>query len=131
MEHQSPSVVADQTAAANPVRNRMATFEVPEHQRFEYWLDMICSIYVQLECDRPHEKALFGEIEFSRIGGLDLTELHANVSRLRRTPLQVSRAGEDYCLIQLQQVGKGVVYQDGRVAVVNPGDFVLYDCTRP
>lgn len=109
----------------------MATFEVAEHQRFEYWMDMICSVYVQLECDRPEARDLFGEIEFSRIGGLDLTELRANVSRVRRTPLHVSRAGEDYCLVQLQQSGKGVVRQDGRMAVVNPGDFVLYDCTRP
>lgn len=116
---------------ACPQRNRMATVEVAEDQRFEYWMDMICSVYVQLECDRPQERALFGEIEFSRIGGLDLTELRANVSRVRRTPLHASRADEDYCLVQLQQAGKGVVRQDGRVAVVNPGDFVVYDCTRP
>ncbi|MGS5087576.1 AraC-like ligand-binding domain-containing protein [Hydrogenophaga sp. A37] len=122
---------AHQTAPVCPPRSRMATGEVPENQRFEYWLDMICSTYVQLECDRPQERALFGEIEFSRIGGLDLTELRANVPRVRRTPLHVSRSGEDYCLVQLQQAGKGVVCQDGRIAVVNPGDFVLYDCTRP
>lgn len=116
---------------ASAQRNRMATGEVPESQRFEYWLDMICSIYVQLECDRPQEKNLFGEIEFSRIGSLDLTELRANVPRVRRTSLHASRSGEDYCLVQLQQVGRGVVCQDGRIAVVNPGDFVVYDCTRP
>jgi AraC-like DNA-binding protein len=131
VESKPPSMSVQPTGPACPLRSRMATVEVPENQRFEYWLDMICSTYVQLECDRPQERALFGEIEFSRIGGLDLTELRANVSRVRRTPLHVSRSGEDYCLVQLQQAGKGVVCQDGRIAVVNPGDFVVYDCTRP
>lgn len=131
MEAQYSSIFAHQAAPACPLRNRMATIEVPENQRFEYWLDMICSVYVQLECDEPRERNLFGEIEFSRIGGLDLTELRANVSRVRRTPLHASRSSEDYCLVQLQQAGKGVVCQDGRIAVVNPGDFVVYDCTRP
>lgn len=131
MDNLPSSAKSHPTGPVCALRNRMATGEVPEHQRFEYWLDMICSIYVQLECDQPQERALFGEIEFSRIGGLDLTELRANVPRVRRTPLHVSRSGEDYCLVQLQQSGKGVVCQDGRIAVVNPGDFVLYDCTRP
>ncbi len=131
METKLPSLNVQPSVPACPLRNRMATIEVPEDQRFEYWLDMICSTYVQLECDRPQERALFGEIEFARIGGLDLTELRANVSRVRRTPLHVSRSGEDYCLVQLQQAGKGMVCQDGRVALVNPGDFVLYDSTRP
>lgn len=131
LEIQHQSSLASQAVQVGALRNRMATIEVPENQRFEYWLDMICSVYVQLECDKPQERDLFGEIEFSRIGGLDLTELRANVSRVRRTPLHASRSSEDYCLVQLQQAGKGVVCQDGRIAVVNPGDFVVYDCTRP
>ena len=33
--------------------------------------------------------------------------------------------------MQVQREGTGTVFQDGRVAVVSPGDFVMYDCTRP
>ena len=112
-------------------RSRMSTASIPQGERFEYWLDMICSTYVQLECDRVAERDMFGEIEFSRIGGLDLTELRSNVERVRRTPLQVAQSSEEYCLVQLQQAGKGMVFQDGRIAVVNPGDYVIYDSTRP
>lgn len=129
--HADPVTLSLDTATAGRARHRLDTQQVPEHQRFEYWLDMICSIYVQLECDKPTARDLFGEIEFSRIGGLDLTELRANVQRVRRTSLHTSRAGEDFCLVQLQQAGTGVVCQDGRIAVVKPGDFVVYDCTRP
>ena len=112
-------------------RQRVSTAAVPTEQRVEYWLDVICAMYVQLECDLPTDRTLFGDIEFSRLGSLDLTLLRSNATRVRRTQSQISRSGEDCCLVQLQREGSGTVLQDGRVASLNPGDFVLYDCGRP
>ncbi len=112
-------------------RQRLSTTEVPEDQRFEYWLDMLCSLYVKLDCDGPDAAAIFGDIEFSRIGSLDLTRLSSNASRVRRTSSKIHSGNEDFCLVQLQQTGRGVVFQDERIAKVEPGDFVMYDCTRP
>lgn len=109
----------------------LSTASVPEDERFAYWLDMICAVYVQLDCEKLHDVRLFGDIEFSRVGSLDLTQLRSNARRLQRTPPQIRKTCDDYCLVQVQREGKGIVCQDGRMAVVNPGDFVMYDCTRP
>lgn len=115
----------------SPHRYRLSTRVVPRGQRSEYWMDMICAMYVQLECDLPKESEVFGDIEFSRLGSLDLTQLRSNARRVRRTASHVSAAGSDYCLVQVQRDGRGVVRQDGRETVVNPGDFVMYDTSRP
>lgn len=109
----------------------LSTTHVPEGQRVAYWLDMICSMYVRLDCEAPQDTELFGDIEFNRLGALDLTHLRSNARRIRRTERQIARSDGDYCLVQIQRAGKGVVCQDGRLAVVHPGDFVFYDTTRP
>lgn len=38
---------------------------------------------------------------------------------------------QDRCLVQIQRGGRSVVRQDGREAMLVPGDFVIYDTTRP
>jgi AraC-like DNA-binding protein len=109
-----------------------STAAVPEQDRYAYWLDMICNTYVQLECDRPSNDAeFFGDISFDRIGVLDLTHLRSNARRIRRTPPLIRSSSEDYCLVQVQREGKGLVCQDGRMAILDEGDCVLYDSTRP
>jgi AraC-like DNA-binding protein len=111
-------------------RKHLSTATVGSDDRFAYWLDMICAMYAQLECDRPSGE-VFGEISFSQLGALDLTELHSNVQCVRRTPSMISHDTRDSSLVQIQRAGRAVVRQDGREARLVPGDFVMYDTTRP
>ena len=110
---------------------RLTTTSVPEAQRFEYWLDLICSLYVQLDCVAPRDANIFGHVEFNRLGNLDFTHLRSNSARIRRTSEQIRNETEDFCLVLIQREGRGMLRQDGRMCVMNPGDFVLTDCTRP
>jgi AraC-like DNA-binding protein len=126
--HQSDAIPSNNVAHS---RQRLSTTAVPLDQRFEYWLEMICSLYVKLDCDGPDSAEIFGDIEFSRIGSLDLTRLSSNASRVRRSQAKIRHGSEEFCLVQLQQLGRGIVCQDDRIAMVEPGDFVMYDCTRP
>jgi hypothetical protein len=43
---------------------------------------------------------------------------------------RVRASGDDYFLVILQRAGQAIVRQDGREAIVRPGDFVFNDCTR-
>ncbi len=109
----------------------LSTESVPESQRIAYWIDMLCTTYVSLDCVVPDDRRLFGDITFNRLGSLDFTHLRANDRRIRRTEDRIRKGGEDYCLVQVQREGKCVACQDGRMALLSPGDFVLYDSTRP
>ena len=115
----------------SPHRKRLSTGGVPAVERFSYWVDMICAMYAQLECERPVDVAVFGDIEFSQLGPLDFTHLRSNVRRVWRTDSMIRHDGQDLCLVQIQRDGRSVVRQDGREAVLVPGDFVIYDTTRP
>lgn len=118
-------------AELSPARKRLSTSVVPRDHRLAYWMDMICSVYARLECDRPADAEVFGEIEFSRLGALDLTALRSSVRRVRRTQSLIRHDDRDSCLVLLQRRGSSVVRQDGREAALGSGDFVLFDTTRP
>ncbi len=110
----------------------LSTADVAERERLAYWTDMVCDAYVQLECD-PSAGAdtIVGEIRVDRLATLELSRVTSTAQQVRRTPARIARASEDYFLVSIQTHGRGRVSQDGRDALLEPGDFALYDSTRP
>jgi len=110
----------------------LSTAAVEPSQRLAYWVDMVCDTYVELECD-PSEGAagIEGEIAADTLATLRLSRVTATAQRVRRTPAKVAASSDDYFLVSIQTEGLGTVSQDGRDARLAPGDFALYDSTRP
>lgn len=131
VETQAASVDALSPLPLSPTRMRLSTDSVPENNRMSYWSDMVCAMYARMECERPTQADMFGEIEFSVLGSTQLTHVHSNAPAVRRTSRLVESAPHTSYLVQLQRRGTGLVRQDGRQAVLSPGDFVLYDTGRP
>ena len=109
----------------------LSTAQVDARDRLAYWTDAVCDAYVQLDCSVPSDEAVSGEIRINTLATLELSKVTATAQRVRRTPSLIARAAEDYFLVSIQIAGVGVVRQDGREAVLAPGDFALYDSTRP
>lgn len=108
----------------------LSTDVVAPGQRLEYWIDLICNTYVQLECDAPPAPGFRGAIQSQHIPGLDLSIVDSCAQDVLRTRRQISRSTDDYFLVSIQTRGHGRVCQDGRVAPLAAGDFALYDSTR-
>ena len=109
-----------------------STDAVEAHDRLSYWVEAVCNTYVQLDCDTPQRDRSFrGTIEAKQLATLGLSRVTASPQCVRRTPAKIARATEDYFLVSIQIKGRGKVVQDGRVATLSPGDFALYDSTRP
>ena len=112
----------------------ISTDAVAGPQRLAYWTDMICNVYVQLGCDPvPGARGGYfdGHIRQHSLPGLDLSVVTSCAQKVMRTPAHIARADGDYFLVSIQARGCGVVRQDGRDALLAPGDFALYDSTRP
>jgi AraC-like DNA-binding protein len=112
----------------------LSTDAVARDQRLAYWTDMICNVYVQLGCDpvRAGDTGSFeGSIRQHTLPGLDVSVVTSGAQKVMRTPGHIARSGDDYFLVSIQARGHGVVRQDGRDAVLQAGDFALYDSTRP
>ena len=110
----------------------LSTASVSAPQRVAYWTDLVCDTYVQLQCDAPPgAEGIDGEIIADELATLQLSRVTASAQVVRRTPALIARASEDHFLVSIQTEGRGVISQDGRHAVLAPGDFALYDSTRP
>ncbi|MBS0447712.1 MAG: helix-turn-helix domain-containing protein [Proteobacteria bacterium] len=110
----------------------LSTASVEASQRVAYWTDLVCDTFVQLECDACGDAdSIDGEIVADRLATLELTRVTATGQTVRRTPARIALASEDYFLVSIQTAGRGVISQDGRDALLGPGDFALYDSTRP
>ncbi|TWO72756.1 helix-turn-helix domain-containing protein [Caenimonas sedimenti] len=108
----------------------LTTDTVAAGQRLAYWVDMICSTYVQLECDARAAGPFDGAIESHRMPGLDLSVVTASAQDVLRTRRHLAQADDDCFLVSIQARGHGRIEQDGRTALLAPGDFALYDSTR-
>ncbi len=110
----------------------LSTATVEPAHRLAYWVDMVCDTYVQLDCDPPAGAcAIEGEIAADTLATLRLSRVTASAQNVRRTPAKVAASSDDYFLVSIQTEGHGIVSQDGRHALLAPGDFALYDSTRP
>jgi AraC-like DNA-binding protein len=109
-----------------------STESVEARDRLSYWIEAVCNTYVQLECDTLQRNPVFdGTIEANQLATLGLSRVTSSPQWVRRTPAKIKRATEDYFIVSIQTKGHGRIVQDGRVANLTPGDFALYDSTRP
>ena len=110
----------------------LSTRGVKPARRLAWWTEMVCETYVQLDCDaaRPGE-SIDGEIRAHRLATLDFSRVTSTAQRVRRTAQRIARSSEDRLLVSIQTRGEGFVTQDGRTAKLQPGEFALYDSTRP
>ncbi len=107
----------------------LSTDEVTARERGAYWRDLICDVFVQLECTHVGD-AFYGSIEDQQVGALQLSTVNSSQQNVFRTKRHISRATDDCFLISMQVAGTGTVKQDGRAAMLRPGDFAMYDTTR-
>ena len=109
---------------------RFDTTDAPPSRRLGRWQDIVCDVYVGLDCKSDCDD-FCGSVEQARFGDVDYTQIHASAQRVFRTPSRIARSSDDYLLLALGREGQGSVAQDGREAIIRPGQFALYDTTRP
>lgn len=119
------------SSLGNPSAEALTTDAVATGKRFEYWADMVCKTYVQLECDAPKSDDFSGSIVSHRLPGLHMSIVNSRPQLLMRTPRGIAGDSDDFFFASLQIRGNAVVTQDGRKAQLASGDFAIYDSTRP
>jgi AraC-like DNA-binding protein len=108
------------------------TDTVPRNESLSYWVEAVCRTYTALDCEERNRQAPFyGHIDAGMVGEIGVTQVRASAQKVRRTVRGIARHEEDKLLFSIQKRGRCTVVQDGRVAALTPGDFALYDTTRP
>jgi AraC-like DNA-binding protein len=113
-----------------PMPRVLTTDAVAARERLAYWNDAVSDAYVRLDTTAP-DGDVVGDIRVDALATLELSRGTATAQLVRRTPSLIATTAEDFFLVSIQTRGIGLVTQDGRTAQLQPGDFALYDSTRP
>ncbi|MBR0716488.1 helix-turn-helix domain-containing protein [Bradyrhizobium liaoningense] len=103
----------------------------PGYRRLSLWQDIVCDVFVGLDCKSDLGSAFHGTVTQASLGRAVCSDVSSDRQHVYRTPSRIARSDQDYVLVALGNRGIGGVVQDGRETVIHPGEFALYDTTRP
>ncbi|WP_299056641.1 helix-turn-helix domain-containing protein [uncultured Nocardioides sp.] len=94
------------------------------------WRDLLREHFVSLDVADAAD-GLHGAVESCLLGHLQLSTVTSVDQRISRSQTLISRDHDALFQVGLVRSGRAVVEQDGRTAVLEPGDFVVYETSRP
>lgn len=100
----------------------------------ERWEAAMVQTYVPLSIDIAAERPFFGRATTGPLAGVPdfrLTVLAGRNQEFRRTPSHIARSDEQYLLVSIQTKGRARLNQDGRSALILPGEMTFFDTSRP
>lgn len=113
----------------------LSTDSVAPRHALAYWTDLICSVYVGLDCEATGESGrdrdFRAQIARFPLPTVRLTEVGGSPQHVTRSRQRLATTPSDDFLINLQISGRSKVVQDDRVAEIGPGDLAMYDASRP
>ncbi|WAJ46790.1 helix-turn-helix domain-containing protein [Mycobacterium sp. Aquia_216] len=109
-------------------------------ERLEAFHQLLDDIFVPVALSMDDAASFWAKMDTSSIGTVRLNRLQFNGRVvLRRTPRQLLRGAPrhfehhsaEYLKVGVHMGGRCAIRQDGREADLSPGDYVMYDTTRP
>ena len=108
------------------------TSEYDVSDRFDAYRDTVSKTFVPLTPKAREPLSTFGcRLDSHSVGAVQVSTIKATPHFVVRTPAAARHAEEAYFKLGLQMSGHARLEQDGRQADLNPGDFAIYDTTRP
>src|SRR5262245_39985435 len=103
----------------------------PAYRRLALWQDIVCDVFVELDCKSDLGSAFHGSVTQASLGKVVCSDVCSDRQHVFRTASRIASSDQNFVLIALGNRGVGAVVQDGRETVIHPGEFALYDTTRP
>ncbi|ALV45287.1 AraC family transcriptional regulator [Arthrobacter alpinus] len=100
-------------------------------QSFAAWHDLISRSFVPLHVRSSDPDHFHGRLRSRLLDELSIIEVTATGHSVHRTPSLIASSDRLYFKLNLQLAGTGILVQDNREAVLQPGDLAVYDTSRP
>ena len=118
-------------AIAKQPREEFTTKALTRTDRFEAWNHAVNSAFVPLSVAAREPEEFHGGLINQTVGPVFLSAVSGTASHVSRGSKEIQANDPGLVKLGLQLRGYSVVAQDGREAALTPGDFAIYDTTRP
>lgn len=105
--------------------------EISIAERFSYWRDVLCNVYVTLEPETSSRTQFQGVVTDHAFDQIAISTVSSLKQTIARTPKGISRDTNAYCFLNLQVAGTCRTTQNHRTAVTVPGQFTIVDSSEP
>jgi AraC-like DNA-binding protein len=104
----------------------------PTATRVDYWQQVVDEAFCPLEVKTPDGLDARDRLRVGQVGAVRVLELSMSRSHLvKRGHAQIRRLDAERYTVNVQERGRGMVEQDGRQALLAPGDLAFVDTSRP
>ncbi len=107
------------------------TEDLPERDQFSYWREVLCEAYIALDPIRPTTGAFAGRVTAHPLSAINVTTIASTRQQIIRGQSEISRMPKEVYFLNLQTRGQCRMCQDGREALIGPGEFSVVDSTKP
>lgn len=98
---------------------------------FHDYREAVTASFVPLDVSRVGTDPFWGRLRTVDVQPVHVSEVSASPHLVERTSTLLASADPSYYKASLQVSGTGLLIQDGREAVLQPGDLAIYDTGRP
>lgn len=110
-----------------------STADVARSSQLDYWREAVSSTFFMLDVDRvEHSRTGFhAEMTTQSLGRMLIATVSSEPHAVVRSPRIIRQSDADDFVVNLATHGRVGMIQQGCDAVLNPGDFAVYDSARP
>ncbi|SEN88998.1 helix-turn-helix domain-containing protein [Actinacidiphila rubida] len=109
----------------------LSTAPLSASERADSWQDAVSRALVPLDVVLHEDASAAGTIVSRQVGFMRVTTVTAGPQTVTRSPRTIAKGGKETLALTLLHRGIAERSQDGRNAVVHPGQFSLSDSRRP
>jgi AraC-like DNA-binding protein len=116
------------------VRMNVASFstaDIRPKDRIEVWTEQIWSAIGRLYARAAPDSDFTGAVQFGDTGVIQLCNITVGPHRIERTPELIRRDDRGVLKVVFQLQGHSFVEQSGRALALSPGEWGIYDASRP
>lgn len=109
----------------------LATLSNNVNDRVDYWREMILRLFADVEIGALPNPAFYGKVRSQKCELLRVSDVGAAAQAVNRRHLQPRCRDEDKYFAVLMLEGQECLEQGSNRARIGPGEFSIYDATRP
>ncbi len=114
-----------------PLSQMWVQSKIHQFETRQAWADNVRTHFVPLELDILSNNGFCNLVATQNFGNLHVSEIIASAQRVRRTDQLARQSEQAQFKLNIQLSGRTQIAQNGKIAVLNPGDWGLYDTSLP
>jgi AraC family transcriptional regulator, positive regulator of tynA and feaB len=110
------------------------TEELPDHEQFAYWREVLCEAFVTLRPERPRDQnsgRFPSRVTAHPLSAINVTTVQSKAHHVIRGDSEIRKSPQEVYFLNLQLAGRCRYETESRETIVGPNEFAIVDSTRP